>query len=155
MARVITGDRIGKTGKIRLGCSVTIFDPTGTKIILTQRTDNFLWCLPGGAVDPGESVVEAAERETLEEVGIKVKVLRLIGVYSCPDRVIEYADGNRWQIIAMNFEAQFVEGKPCCTPEVKAYGYYDIEEIKGMDLMEHHWERIYDALEHKAQPFLR
>jgi 8-oxo-dGTP pyrophosphatase MutT (NUDIX family) len=155
MAKVIKGERIGKTGKVRLGCSVTIFDDSGEKILLTQRSDNGLWCLPGGAVDPGESVVEAAERETLEEVGMKVKVLRLIGVYSCPNRVIEYADGNRWQIIGLNFEAKLLDGQPCCTPEVKAFGYFSLDEVKSIELMEHHWERIHDAMEHQPDPFLR
>jgi 8-oxo-dGTP pyrophosphatase MutT (NUDIX family) len=155
MAKVIHGDRIGKTAKIRLGCSVTIFDSTGQKIFLTQRTDNNLWCLPGGAVDPGESVAEAAVREVMEEAGLSIQVKRLIGVYSCPNRVVEYADGNRWQIVALNFEGEILAGEPCCSDEVSAFGFYSFDEMKSLQLMDHHWERIEDAFARQDVPFLR
>lgn len=55
---VLIGERIGRLGKIRLGCSAAIFDESGTKVLLTQRADNGEWCLPGGLVEPGESVEE-------------------------------------------------------------------------------------------------
>lgn len=42
--------------------------------------------LPGGFVDVGEPVEEAARRELLEETGVKAGKLTLIGIYSAPDR---------------------------------------------------------------------
>ena len=48
-------------------------------------------------MDSGESAVETCTREVLEETGLHVQVGRLIGVYSNPHRLIEYADGNRFQ----------------------------------------------------------
>jgi 8-oxo-dGTP pyrophosphatase MutT (NUDIX family) len=59
---VFYGPRLGKEGRIRLGCSAAIFNVDGG-LLLTKRSDNGQWCLPGGAVDPGESVAEAIERE--------------------------------------------------------------------------------------------
>ncbi|MEM3555662.1 MAG: NUDIX hydrolase [Candidatus Micrarchaeia archaeon] len=44
------------------------------------------WALPGGFVDEGETVEEAVERETMEETGMKVRIVKLIGVYSNPKR---------------------------------------------------------------------
>ena len=52
------------------------------KILLTKRDDFHVWCLPSGGVDEGESLAEAAVRETKEETGIDVALTRLIGVYS-------------------------------------------------------------------------
>jgi 8-oxo-dGTP diphosphatase len=44
------------------------------------------WALPGGFVEVGETVEEAAVREAAEETGLAVEVSRLVGVYSEPDR---------------------------------------------------------------------
>jgi len=91
MTKVIRGERIGKNGRIRLGCSATIFNESREKVLLTKRTDNGLWCLPGGGVDPGESVEETVIREVQEETGLTVRVLRLIGVYSDPNWLVVYS----------------------------------------------------------------
>ena len=41
------------------------------EIFLIRRTDNGNWAVPGGAIDLGESVAQAAVRESLEEFGIQ------------------------------------------------------------------------------------
>jgi hypothetical protein len=43
MTQMLYGLRLGKEGKIRLGCSAVIFDETRTKALLTRRADNDLW----------------------------------------------------------------------------------------------------------------
>jgi ADP-ribose pyrophosphatase YjhB (NUDIX family) len=52
------------------------------KILLTRREDFEVWCLPGGGVEDGESLAEAAIREAKEETGLDVELTRLVGVYS-------------------------------------------------------------------------
>jgi len=59
-------------------------------ILLIRRTDNGNWALPGGAIDLGESVAQAAARETLEETGIECEVTGIVGIYSDPKHVILY-----------------------------------------------------------------
>jgi 8-oxo-dGTP diphosphatase len=57
------------------------------RIVLIKRRDNGLWGLPGGMVDWGEDIPTAVRRELFEETGLElVKIRRLIGVYSEPDR---------------------------------------------------------------------
>ena len=55
------------------------------KVLLTKRRDVGFWCLPGGAVDAGETIAQAGLREVKEETGVEVQLNRLIGIYSRPD----------------------------------------------------------------------
>ena len=60
------------------------------EILLIRRSDNDNWAVPGGAIDLGESVVQAAIRETLEESGITCELTGLDGIYSDPRHRILY-----------------------------------------------------------------
>ena len=59
-------------------------------LLLIRRTDNGNWALPGGGVDIGESVPQAAVRETKEESGIDCEITGLSGIYTDPGHVILY-----------------------------------------------------------------
>ncbi|MGL5075723.1 MAG: NUDIX hydrolase [Waterburya sp.] len=57
------------------------------RIVLIQRSDSGKWGLPGGMIDWGEDIPNAACRELEEETGLKlIKIKRLRGVYSDPQR---------------------------------------------------------------------
>jgi ADP-ribose pyrophosphatase YjhB (NUDIX family) len=155
MAKIVEGERIGKVGKLALGCSATIFDPSRQKVLLTRRTDNGRWCLPGGRAESGESVIETCVRETLEETGLEVRIVRLLGVYSSPHRLVEYPDGNRYHIVALNFEVEPIGGALTISDETTAYGYFSWDEIRRMDVMETHIERLTDVFSGMQAPFVR
>lgn len=155
MAELIYGERIGKNTPLRVGCSAIIFDEAGERILLTQRTDNGRWCLPGGAMDSGEDASEAIIREVWEETGLQVEVDRLVGIYTTPHRIARYADGNQFQFVAFSFVARTTGGKLQLSNETTAYGYFTPREIKAMDFMEHHWERVEDALTGQIAAFIR
>lgn len=145
MSKLVYGDRIGKDGQLRPGCSAIIYGENKEQVLLTRRSDNGRWCLPGGGMDPGESAAEACAREALEETGLIVRVGRLVGVYTTPNLVIVYADGNRIQPVAFSFEAEVIGGELTLSDETTEFGYFTLDEMKHMDLMEHHLERIIDA----------
>ncbi len=65
-----------------LGVNVAIIE--NGKVLLTKRCDFEVWCLPGGEVDAGESLVQAAKREAYEEVGYSIELERLVGIHSRP-----------------------------------------------------------------------
>jgi 8-oxo-dGTP diphosphatase len=68
------------------GTSIVPVLPDG-QIVLVRRRDNGRWALPGGMIDWGEDIASAVQRELLEETGLDlVKIRRLVGVYSSPNR---------------------------------------------------------------------
>jgi len=87
MAQYAYGDRIGRTAQLKLGSSAIVLNQAGDKILLTRRTDNGRWCLPGGGMEVGESLEECCMREVWEETGLTVRVVCLLGIYSTPHRV--------------------------------------------------------------------
>jgi 8-oxo-dGTP pyrophosphatase MutT (NUDIX family) len=81
------------SARVKAGVGVIIVDDQ-KRILLEQRSDNGMWGLPGGGIEPGESVLEAALREVKEETGLNVLITGLLGVYSDPDegRIVTYPD---------------------------------------------------------------
>ena len=149
------GDRIGKEGELRPGASALIFDEARERILMTQREDNSRWCLPGGGMDPGESAAETCVREVLEETGLEVRVTKLVGIYTTPDLLIEFPDGNKIQPVAFSFEAEITGGELGLSNETIAFGWYTVAEIEAMDTMEHHITRIHDALKNVPEAVYR
>jgi 8-oxo-dGTP pyrophosphatase MutT (NUDIX family) len=66
---------------MQVGVNIACFDSAG-RVLLTQREDFEVWCLPGGGVDEGEGLAAAALREMEEETGLIVRLITLVGVYS-------------------------------------------------------------------------
>ena len=75
-----------KTPALTTDC--VVFDPEARVLLIRRGHDPYAgsYALPGGFVEIGETVENACRREALEETGIKVDVLRLVGVYSDPAR---------------------------------------------------------------------
>ena len=154
MTEVFYGPGIGKQGKIRLGCTAAIFDGNG-RILLTKRSDNGQWCLPGGALDPGETVSEACVREVLEETGLQVRVKRLIGIYSHSDQLVVYPDGNKVQVVALHFEVEVTGGIAGLSDEVSDFGYFSPNEMEGLEFLGRHRERVLDTYEKYSEPVIK
>jgi ADP-ribose pyrophosphatase YjhB (NUDIX family) len=146
MTQVLYGERLGKNGELRVGCSATIFDEARKKVLLTRRKDNSLWCLPGGHMESGESVEECCMREVFEETGLEVRVKRLTGVYSNPDQLVIYPDGNKVQIVVLNFKAKITGGKLGLSNETTEAGFFTLEEMEPLEFLGRHKERILDTL---------
>jgi len=124
-----------------LGLSVSALVYRGREILLMRRSDNGFWSLPGGFVEIGESVSEAARREVLEETGWTVELGRLIGVYSEPKtQVVDYGrsdkarqdgkggDGGdrRIHVVNLCFAARAVSEGLATTPdETLEIGFFD------------------------------
>jgi len=148
MSQVLFGPRLGREGQLRIGCSAIIFDDKREKVLLTRRTDNGRWCLPGGAMEAGESAAEACIREVWEETGLQVNVKRLVGVYSNPDQLVIYPDGNKVFMVVLSFEAEILNGELGLSNETTDYGYFSLNEMETMPMHGEHKLRVEDALQH-------
>ncbi len=113
--------------QMRLSVSAVVWrDQPGGELLLMQRSDNGHWGLPGGYVEPGESVASAAAREVLEETGVRIELGRLVGVYSDPARqVIEYGDGAACtRSTCVSKRARVGSGDATTPDETLAAGYF-------------------------------
>ena len=153
--QILHGPRLGKQGRLQVGCCAVIVDPDSGRVLLTRRADNGRWCLPGGAMESGESAAEACEREVWEETGLRVRAIRLIGVYSDPDQLVVYPSGDKVHFVILSFEAQVLSGEPGLSDETTEVGYFTLPEIAGLPMHGNHQQRAQDAFEPQAGALIK
>lgn len=111
---------------IGVGTGVIVSDDVG-RILLELRADCGLWGLPGGGVQPGESVTNAARREVREETGLDVRITRLLGVYSDPAKnIVTYPDnGDVKHKIDILLEGEITGGKLAASAESERLEFFE------------------------------
>lgn len=111
--------------------------------------------MPGGYMEPGETVTEGCAREVLEESGIRVRVKRLVGVYTSPDIMIEYADGNCLQPVVLHFEAEPIGGILQSSEETTEARFFTQAETAELEVGLVDRLRIDDAFANVASALVR
>lgn len=116
--------------EIKVGVGVFIID-NQDRILLERRSDSGMWGLPGGRIEPGESILQAALREVKEETGLKVRITRLIGVYSEPlGRIVTYPDnGDVRHLVDIILEARIAEGELTISPESLELHFFPTDSL--------------------------
>jgi 8-oxo-dGTP diphosphatase len=127
----------------RIGVFALIFNDQ-KQILLGHRRDIDWWNLPGGGMESGETVDEALCREVREETGLEVKIERLVGVYSKPQK----------QEVVLTFLCQVIGGSLHSTEETRESRYFAPETLPGNTLPKHR-QRIEDALLNKQNAVIR
>lgn len=109
-----------------------------SRVLLAKREDFEVWALPGGLIDPGESIAQAAVRETGEETGLQVELTRLVGTYS--------VHLGQWTSHSILFTARPVDGvlQPQ-TGETIDLGYFAPDDLPKFTQW-WHYQQIQDAL---------
>jgi ADP-ribose pyrophosphatase YjhB (NUDIX family) len=91
---------VGKAPLLMPCAAAIIHDETG-RILLQKRGDSGLWALPSGMMELGERIDQTAVREVEEETGLRVRPIRLTGLYSGKDQLAEYPNGDKaWLVVA-------------------------------------------------------
>ena len=128
----------------RVGAFAIIRDETG-RVLLSRRADSGWWNLPGGGVEPHESVEEGIIREVREETGLEVDVGRLIGVYSKPQK----------HEVVLTFECHIKGGTIITTEEADHHEWFAPEALPSDQFLPKHRERVDDALRNQLAAFVR
>ena len=132
-------------------CGVIIND--SGQVLLGRRSDNGLWGLPGGAMEPGEQPAETLIREVYEECNLRVRPETLIGAYGGDDYYHTYPGGNQVYYIGFMFRCSILSG------DLKEDGTETLELIwfdpsaLPNDVIGHHRQIIQHALTRETPYF--
>jgi ADP-ribose pyrophosphatase YjhB (NUDIX family) len=124
------------------------------KILLQRRSDTGFWALPGGAMEIGETIGEAAIRETKEETGLDVELEYIVGIYTNPRHVVALSNGEVRQQFSVCFACQIVRGEMKISEESTDIGFFSPEEIEQLNIHPSIRLRIQHFLEHRERPFI-
>ena len=89
------------------GVSAVVLDDRD-RVLLGRRSDNGLWSVISGILDPGEQPAPAAVREVLEETGVVARAVALASVFS--GGLVAYPNGDRAQYLSLTFLCEYLEG---------------------------------------------
>ncbi|WP_322756791.1 NUDIX domain-containing protein [Frankia sp. Cas3] len=124
------------------------------RILMVHKTDNDLWALPGGGMDLGESIADAAVRETKEETGIDIEVTGLIGVYTNPRHVLAYDDGEVRQQFSLCFTTRMLGGTLRTSSETKEVQFVAPGDLDTLNIHPSMRLRIDHYLEGRPTPYI-
>ena len=124
-------------------------------ILMIQRSDNGNWAVPGGTIDLGESLAQAAVRETLEESGIECEITGIVGIYSDPRHVILYkSNGEVRQEFSIVLTARALSGQPTPSSESNQVRWVAVSEIPRYTMDRSMRIRINDFLTSSNSPVI-
>lgn len=112
---------------------VTFIQRDGS-LLLERRADFGTWGIPGGALDEEETVQQGIAREVLEETGLEVQSIELLGVFSDPSRIIEYSDGNIYRLLTLAFAVSVAPGTPRVSEESLELRFVPFETVRTLEI---------------------
>ncbi len=119
------------------------------------RTDNGNWAVPGGGMDLGESITNAAVRETREETGIICEITGLVGIYSNPRHVIHYTSNDEVrQEFSIVFTARPVGGQLQPSSESSQPQWVSPASVANLRMHTSMRQRIQHYLDNRSEPYL-
>ena len=125
------------------------------EILLIRRSDNDNWAIPGGAIELGESMTQAAIRETKEESGIDCEITGLVGIYTDPKHVILYtSNGEARQEFSIVLTGRPVGGELTPSSESSEVRWVPASDIAGYAMDRSMRIRIGHYLEKRDSPVL-
>jgi ADP-ribose pyrophosphatase YjhB (NUDIX family) len=104
------------------------------QVLLIKRSDTGQWAIPGGKQEFGESAAECAIREAEEESGVKAEITGFLGVYSNPNHIVAYTDGETRQQYEAAYIGRPVAGTPTTNDEADDVRWVHPDDFSSYDI---------------------
>lgn len=119
---------IGHRPILMVGAAILVVDDKG-RLLLMKRSDSGCWGPPGGAVEPGEVVEDAAMRETLEETNLVIEGMTLFGVFSGMELYYKYPNGDEVYNVTIVYLSHKWSGAVQINDEHVEWKWFNANEI--------------------------
>jgi ADP-ribose pyrophosphatase len=107
------------------------------KILLVRRNKaphKDLWAIPGGSVELGETLQEAAEREIREETGLDIKAKEPVYTFDLIEK--DHKGTIRFHYVIVDLSADYISGELCAADDALDARWFDPEELEHIDASE-------------------
>ncbi len=99
------------------------------------------WEFAGGGVDFGEDPVSSIKREVLEEIGVEIKVVRLLP--KVISDIQKFNNGDQLQVLVLSYECKITSGTPNPTDnEIAEIKFFPLDEIKNLEAFKNIHETV-------------
>ena len=134
-----------KSNKKHLSVAGIIFRSDYKEVLLVRRKDIPVWVLPGGGIEPNESLAQATLRELQEETGYLVKIKKKVG---------EFHPKNKLTKLTHLYECEIVGGSPTETSETTGIGFFHIDHLPQL-MPPPYQEWIKEAAKQPKKPIIQ
>ncbi|WP_281066118.1 NUDIX domain-containing protein [Nocardia albiluteola] len=138
---------------LKPGASALVVDDSG-RVLMQRRGDSGNWSLPGGIMEVGETLEECAVRETKEETGLDIEITGLLGIYTDPEHVIEYSDGEVRQEFAIVYYGRATGGTIEVSHESTSVRFLSSAELESVPVHPTVRLRLRHHAEYHGTPYL-
>ena len=115
--------------------SVLPVDRAGRLLLVRHVGHHDGWGILGGAVEIGESPAQTAVREAREEIGVEIRLVRLLDVLGGADYEVSYPNGDRVAYVAAVYEAAIIDGSPAVRDdELSHVAWFAPEQLAALNL---------------------
>jgi ADP-ribose pyrophosphatase YjhB (NUDIX family) len=141
-----------RPNSIVIAVSAFTLDDAG-RLLMIRRTDNNLHALPGGKHELGETMSGTVRRETLEETGIEVEPTGVLGIYSNPNHVMAYDNGEVRQEFSICFRTRPTGGSPRTSHESSEVRWVERDQLDELNIHPSIRLRIDHGFADRAEPY--
>lgn len=141
-----------KANSIAVAVTAFVLDEND-RVLMIRRTDSGLYSIPGGQQEIGETIGQTVVREVKEETGIYVEPVRVTGIYSNPQHVIAYTDGEVRQEFSICFIARAVGGQLRTSNESSEVLWIARNDLDALNIHPSIRLRIQHGYENRKEPY--